>query len=759
MKGDGLRAVAGITALLEYSGCHFEQFKWRCRVSLNVDGSALKIFVRKSEGGDKLLVEVHSPALGHEGADFGQIDLSGNLQALAQTGVGKRLDTLPDLAATSEGRAQEAQAKCDAVALALFRILPAKLRELLWRHKDENLTLQILSDDPYLPWEVVKLEGPERQEGPYLVEAYLLTRWLRQVPLPPSALRLPLQRVVSVVPKASGLELARSEEEELIKLFGSDRLQPLEPTFAAVLAAFKTEDFDGWHFSGHGSPAGRDPSSATFMLDEDGELTPDDLEAHGQKLREVQPLIFFNGCYTGQVGFALAGLGGWAQASLKVGASAFIGTLWAVQDSRAPVFARAFYEAFLAGQPIAEAVRSARRQLRDAFPGDPTWLAYTVYAHPRAVCADHPAGRSRPNAGPALLRLPQEEWRADVSSPGMLLRAEYRVVPFHGRDEEIADLEAWAVDESPFGVRLYTGEGGMGKTRLAIELAQRLRREGWWAGFLHTEDVRQASDLDALFQRPGSRVLVIVDYAESRRDLLVPLAKRLRRVGEGPVRLLLLARAAIDWWEQLKREVDGVGEVFSGPKTSRLRLKPLALQVEQRQESYRLAGEAFATKLGLTFPALDLEDPEAEYFERVLLLHMAAYVVLMGKEAAKSDDDILDEMLRHEVRYWQRRAVDERSLPPTLVPAIQRAMALITLLDGAASESEAVEKLRQLQAFEGHTGDVLQQVAHLLHESYPSPHRWIEKLLPDLFGDHLVRRELERGGDELIDLTFGVAEL
>jgi len=45
-------------------------------------------------------------------------------------------------------------------------------------------------------------------------------------------------------------------------------------------------------------------------------------------------------------------------------------------------------------------------------------------------------------------------------------------------------------------------------------------------------------------------------------------------------------------------------------------------------------------------------------------------------------------------------------------------------------------------------------VARLLHECYPGE-RWIEPLQPDLLGEHLAQRELEKGADELFDLVLG----
>ena len=56
--------------------------------------------------------------------------------------------------------------------------------------------------------------------------------------------------------------------------------------------------------------------------------------------------------------------------------------MWSVTDANALTFAETFYGELLGGATVAEAVRSGRQAARAA--GDPTWLAYSVYAHPNA---------------------------------------------------------------------------------------------------------------------------------------------------------------------------------------------------------------------------------------------------------------------------------------------------------------------------------------------------------------------------------------
>ena len=95
------------------------------------------------------------------------------------------------------------------------------------------------------------------------------------------------------------------------------------------------------------------------------------------------PLVFLNACHSGQIDFALAGLGGWAEKMVSdIGVSAFIGTLWEVNDQLAAEFAVQFYDLLSAGKPLGEAFQAARQLVRSHDPANPTWLAYTLYADP-----------------------------------------------------------------------------------------------------------------------------------------------------------------------------------------------------------------------------------------------------------------------------------------------------------------------------------------------------------------------------------------
>jgi len=73
--------------------------------------------------------------------------------------------------------------------------------------------------------------------------------------------------------------------------------------------------------------------------------------------------------------------------------------------------------------------------------------------------------------------------RSVGEAPSRLLSARYRLVPFAGRDDELADLAGWRDDGASMAVRLVHGPGGQGKTRLAARFAASSAAAGWavWA--------------------------------------------------------------------------------------------------------------------------------------------------------------------------------------------------------------------------------------------------------------------------------------
>jgi len=145
---------------------------------------------------------------------------------------------------------------------------------------------------------------------------------------------------------------------------------------------------------------------------------------------------------------------------------------------------------------------------------------------------------------------PTLPWRAVGSDPDIFVLFDWRsrVAPLCGRNEEVSDLLHWASEGRGSRVRFLTGAGGTGKSRLAAEVAQRLRDLGWDAGFVPLE----GNPLEALGTRGR---FLIVDYPEDKRPRISELFKKLsmREDADVPIRVLLLSREPFAKWQ---REVD-----------------------------------------------------------------------------------------------------------------------------------------------------------------------------------------------------------
>lgn len=354
----------------------------------------------------------------------------------------------------------------------------------------------------------------------------------------------------------------------------------------------------------------------------------------------------------------------------------------------------------------------------------------------------------------AVLRIPVRLWSKDLSPPGALLRADIDdPVPFHGRDDETASFLAWCDGPKSIGVQVITGPGGIGKTRYMIEMCHRLRQHGWDAGFL---DSRISSGLPGCWSSILSTpkpLLVVVDYAETRRDQVVELVSQLLTVARGEkARIVLLARAADDWWDELRRQSRGVGDLLSGPASQSIRLLPLTVEVGDRGTSFSMAANHFAKKLDSSADREMPDDLGEQHYEQTLILHMTALAAVEGV-AVKGDQGILDYILRREQRFWAEH-LERRDLPDYLEAAIGQFMAAITLAGGAVDESFAMDLAARVPLLTDQPAAIQKSAAELLHDIYPGD-RWIEPVLPDLLGEHLCQVELEGAADELLDLVLG----
>ena len=256
-----------------------------------------------------------------------------------------------------------------------------------WEHMyptPEVQTVQIVSDEPYIPWEILrpfrqKPDGTWESDPKYLCERFALSRWLSG---PGFATKMPLLQVALVAPP-SNLPYVQKEVEAIQQMPGLQVVHLIEdkPTLEAFL---QTGEADVLHFACHGRFRAETPARSIIVLG-NRHFQPDDLTAEYRNFGRVKPLVFLNACDSGRLGVGLTGLDGWAEAFLKANAGFFIGSVWKTTDELASQFAETFYERLLAGDPVGEAMRQARAAAKKS--GDATYLSYSLYANPRVRAA------------------------------------------------------------------------------------------------------------------------------------------------------------------------------------------------------------------------------------------------------------------------------------------------------------------------------------------------------------------------------------
>ncbi|MER6505288.1 hypothetical protein ABT158_00675 [Nonomuraea sp. NPDC001636] len=225
---------------------------------------------------------------------------------------------------------------------------------------------------------------------------------------------------------------------------------------------------------------------------------------------------------------------------------------------------------------------------------------------------------------PAREPLPSDcpDWR--------LLLPRHAVVPYSGRDGQLAALRAWAGEPAALSVAVVTGRSGTGRTRLAGELCEELREAGWDAGFLTLDAAlaalsgRAALSLEAV--RPS---LVVVESPEPSAPLVGELVRRLAKHGHNPrVRVLLLARepGEAEWWRRLDTAAGGWLRRLN---TTTVQLNQDPLTLNERTEHAFTAMKAFAPSRAALPTPPRLDDPE---YGLPLRVHLAALLRLRGGE-------------------------------------------------------------------------------------------------------------------------------
>lgn len=277
-------------------------------------------------------------------------------------------------------------------------LFPGDLRLVLWSNRAQIGSILVMSEEPFIPWELVHLKKPGEALGADVcfLGQMGLVRWLYGCGYPPGSVGVRSDRTRYIIPDYPHpdyqLPATQAEREYVERTF---QAVPIAPQPNPVRDALRgPAGFDLLHFAGHGSAENNNISHAQLMLEgrlEGNNYVPAYISAttvqqfanlHGPDTGSNRPMVVLNACQAGRAGYALTRIGGFASAFLARGAGIFVSSLWSVGDQPACQFVLKLYDQLLAGNTLADSVASAREAAR--IDGDATWLAYTVYGNPEA---------------------------------------------------------------------------------------------------------------------------------------------------------------------------------------------------------------------------------------------------------------------------------------------------------------------------------------------------------------------------------------
>jgi hypothetical protein len=197
-------------------------------------------------------------------------------------------------------------------------------------------TFLITSDEPWIPWELLKpyhysVSAAKEYTDDFWAVRFCLSRWLAG--RGPNA-RVEVKTAALVLPDV-GLPAVADERAFFDDLSTRRKVQLSGPSMRRqeVLDLFTAGGFQVLHIATHGQFNAEDADQSVIELADDT-LRPGDLRgALLRGIRQSMPLVFLNACDGGRANFGLTGLGGWAEKLFQeANAAAFVGALWEVHD-------------------------------------------------------------------------------------------------------------------------------------------------------------------------------------------------------------------------------------------------------------------------------------------------------------------------------------------------------------------------------------------------------------------------------------------
>jgi tetratricopeptide (TPR) repeat protein len=319
-------------------------------------------------------------------------------------------------------------------------------------------------------------------------------------------------------------------------------------------------------------------------------------------------------------------------------------------------------------------------------------------------------------------------------APSELLRPRHAVVPFVPRGDLLDQVMRWREADTRLSVLVLAGGGGFGKTRTALEICRHAEHAGWTAGPIDADEAG-VDGLNQLTTWPG-RLLIAVDYAETRPDLVTALLRRLRRRRvPAACRVVLVVRQRAD--RQTLSDLIATGDAADDIAALMRRAEWVGLGVGEHELDRRALFDTALTAFTITRKDQPTASPDlyAQHFARPLFVLAAALLAARDPDldvAGLSENQLLGQILdRHEARYWQR--ADTR-LGLGLHPDDQRTAVALMATVGLWADTADTALVHLVPALADATAERVALVVRWLRSLYGTG----GMLEPDLLGEVLV---------------------
>ena len=296
------------------------------------------------------------------------------------------------------------------------------------------------------------------------------------------------------------------------------------------------------------------------------------------------------------------------------------------------------------------------------------------------ILRDYRLGCEQANRPSWLMILESSDNPVEPFTPDWFMFTE-RKIRLTGRAKEMTELTQFLESQRLFLWWTICGSAGMGKSRLAHELAL-AQSEDWYCGFFSVNDLKS---LDEVFDLKRS-ALLIVDYAARDAQALNSLLKQCcarKSALKFKLRILLLEResgATEEWWNILTGANSPANAmIMNNQFKASLQLKSLANFIPELTAEWLKTGGPQA----LPF----LPSAESEFWKQVATITEGRPLLIGLVAAAFSRQPtilevpplhkLLQPVLQREIRRWKELCSDDSEFD-----AVKKLIALNTLLRG-----------------------------------------------------------------------------